>query len=262
MFQEITSNITAPSNLTCPIGYSAYYCSLYYSQATSSDLLRWSSPLNSQTCTCKSTVGAGCFAWCSTYPAPTMVIKSGTNTIYSACPTGSHVIGCHLRHTSPTIERWMMYLPTDNFTCECYDRFGGDCFATCASNVKDYEVVTLFGYNYITVNCSNPTNKVLGCGYHVTYHNQGTYESFGFSRVNSERSCQCYAYFGADCTAFCGKLYWHSRSQWSNAEYSWSATCIGFFIAIKSNLSIKVRYTLCTSKEPMPPILLLWLDYK
>jgi len=92
----------------------------------------------------------------------------------------------------------------DGSGCTCYNNFGVECYATCASNIHNYEVRQKHGVCTVTVTCS-PGNVVLGCGSRVVA-TSANFEKWPTFAVNATDSCQCYDYFGVTCYALCGRL--------------------------------------------------------
>lgn len=149
----------------------------------------------------------GCVAWCTTLPVSgfTIAISSGSNTITTACPAGSKDIGCHIDTTGLFAEAWRRAFPLSNMqSCECYDYFGSKCVASCATNIQNYEIQSVWGSGNVIISCSNPANSVLGCGSNP--NGASTKEQFRYTKVNNQNSCVCYDAFGTRCYAICGKI--------------------------------------------------------
>jgi len=83
------------------------------------------------------------------------------------CPIGKKVLGCHIDPIIPYqgFDCCRNFYPSiDGAGCTCSDKYGANCIATCASDINDYEVVSVYGTNYVNVKCKKPGNIVLGCG--------------------------------------------------------------------------------------------------
>ena len=103
-------------------------------------------------------------------------------------------------------EYWRAFYPTpDGSACFCYDFFGAECSATCASSILDYEVVKTFGNAKVAVSCNSTTgNVVLGGGQQPAF--TPSHEYWRSFNVYNETSFTCYDFFGIICYAVCGKL--------------------------------------------------------
>jgi hypothetical protein len=71
--------------------------------------------------------------------------------------------------------------------------------------VINYEVNSAYSSGTFTVSCSNPNNRVLGCG--INPRTSPGAEGYRTVRVISENSCQCYDYYGTYCFAICGNIW-------------------------------------------------------
>ena len=115
------------------------------------------------------------------------------------------VLGCHLRPTSLTEDYWKYWYPSpDGTKCICSHDYGAECIATCASNIVNYEIVSVYGTGTVTASCAIPNNQVLGCG------NDRIGESglCQFRSVYSQtNSCQCIDNYGTRCYAICGDIW-------------------------------------------------------
>ena len=168
-------------------------------------------PMSSTTCQCYDYYGAICVLWCYAGPVNNFqIVKSPTTgfltgTVIATCPTGSYVTGCH-PNPDPgvsTVDGYRRYYPSSNQACTCHDTQGIQCIATCATNVRNYEIRTVTSSGVFQVVCS-PSNAVLGCGMSST----GTgVEVYRTAFVYNTTACQCYDYFGTTCYAICGQLY-------------------------------------------------------
>ncbi len=114
-------------------------------------------PINSTTCECYDYRYARCIAWCTKLPVKNfeIVTEKSSGMFNVACPNGTNVLGCHI---DPTIQWYGDYdccrnfYPIDDGTgCTCSDYYGADCIATCASDINDYEVVSVYGSSYVNV---------------------------------------------------------------------------------------------------------------
>ena len=91
----------------------------------------------------------------------------------------------------------------DGSACLCYDYFGTTCIATCASNIKDYSVVSKHSSGEFKVAC--PLGKsVLGCGISPDVSVGPEYWRYHYGTNLQE--CTCYDFFNATCYATCGLL--------------------------------------------------------
>ena len=149
-------------------------------------------------------------AWCTTLPVPGFeVIKlsaSGASTI--SCSAGKQALGCHIDPTSSSSELWRQYFPlAAGSGCSCFDTYSAECTVTCANNIKDYELVLTSGMGDVVASCSDPTNRVLGCGIDPSklFPNAEVWRTV---RVISGSSCECHDSFGTGCYAVCGKIWW------------------------------------------------------
>jgi len=114
------------------------------------------------------------------------------------------VLGCHARHTNDD-EKWPFNYPlVKGESCHCYNYFGVICVASCASNIRNYEVLHEFGTGEVRVTCS-AGNFVLGCGIKPRNPSRD-FEKWRTWAVKSINSCECYDYFGATCFAVCGQI--------------------------------------------------------
>ena len=185
-------------------------CNFNNIPAASYEIFRGFYPINSTTCGCYDYYGIGCNAWCMTYPVTgfEIVVASNTGTFSATCSTGKKVLGCHINPlaTAPA-DMWRKYYPASTGTaCTCTDKGRAECYATCASGIKDYEIISLHGStNPTVVSCKIAGNVVLGCGHKPDA--TSTPELWPFVLVNSLTSCVCYFYYGSTCYAICGKLF-------------------------------------------------------
>ena len=207
MFNRVTSGATGLQYVDCGDGYSVLSCGFDNIHGAAPEDYRYAIPTNPKTCACYDTYGCTCIAWCKSGTVPGFeIVLSGREQVPRAnCPAGTNVIGCHLIPSFVTPERWRHFYPDSNGSCTCYDNFGGVCVATCASNIKEYEIRHQFGYDVVTVNCLNQNTYVLGCGVLPRVSSAG-HETWRFVHVGDSRSCQCYDSFGVTCYAICGRF--------------------------------------------------------
>ena len=193
---------------SCPTGYNLLSCGNDNSQKSNAEGWRRVRPIDSKTCQCYDYFGMSCVAWCTTLPVQGFEIKTSyvvTNPTSISCSSGKLALGCQISPRYSQQEVWRRYFPAiSGSSCTCYDYFGGDCYATCGS-ITNYEVVSLYAAGTFYVSCSNPNNRVLGCGIDP-YNSPGT-ETYRTVRVIGPTSCQCYDYFGATCYAICGQIW-------------------------------------------------------
>ena len=126
------------------------------------------------TCQCYDYFGARCVVWCfSGLVKDFNIVKNPatgfrTGNVYATCPTETKVIGCHPNPDQYiTAYGFRQYYPSSNQTCTCVDASGIQCIATCASNVRNYEIKMATGSGTFQVACS-PSNVALGCGMRTT----------------------------------------------------------------------------------------------
>jgi hypothetical protein len=75
-----------------------------------------------------------------------IVNTQGSRVFKAVCPAGKQVLGCHIDPRNSQTENWRYWYPaTDGSSCTCYDYYGAKCVATCASNINNYEVVSVSG---------------------------------------------------------------------------------------------------------------------
>ena len=96
------------------------------------------------------------------------------------------------------------YYPSSNTTCTCSDPYGMQCIATCASNIRNHEIITIESDGTFQVVCP-PSSVALGCG--MRPYANGS-DNFRSAFVVSERACQCSDDYGTACYAICGQFYW------------------------------------------------------
>jgi hypothetical protein len=201
-----SANLIAAS---CPAGQYLLSCGLNNSQFNTPDLKRSAIPISKTTCNCFDYFGVSCVAWCTNVLINNFEIVTvrGSGVITASCPVGKQVLGCHIDPTGSQVDIWRYWFPSaDGTRCTCKDTYGADCVASCASNINNYEVVSVWGSGGVpfSVNCTKPNNQVLGCGSNpkVTSNNEEwriTYAQPG--------SCLCYDYFGTQCYAICGQIW-------------------------------------------------------
>ena len=206
-FQAATATKTTVFTASCSSGQTLLSCGLDNSQKDKAEWYRSSIPINSTTCECYDFFGVTCVAWCTNVPINNIeIIKtSGSGNFTASCPTGKKVLGCHIDPTATQVEDWREFYPSaDGTACNCYDYFGADCVASCASDINNYEVVSVWGTSLVTVGCSKPNNQVLGCGSNPDGANG--LEKWRTTRAQSG-SCVCFDFFGTRCYAICGQVW-------------------------------------------------------
>jgi hypothetical protein len=182
-------------------------CGIENSQKSASGLSRKVKPISNTTCQCYDEFAMNCVAWCTTLPISTFEIKTKMGAGFSSvgCSSGKQPLGCHISPTASSTEQWRQYFPiSSNNSCSCYDYFGTDCVASCGA-IMNYEVNSAYAAGTITVSCSNPNNKVLGCG--INPKSSPGVDRFRTVKVASEISCQCFDSYGTYCYAICGKIW-------------------------------------------------------
>lgn len=115
-------------------------------------------------------------------------------------------MGCQIEPLKKEPEKWRVYEPlSDGSGCHCYDYFGANCVATCASNIMQYEIKSTYVLRgSVQVQCSQG-QQILGCGVHA-YETEEVFEKFRAVFASSDTACQCYDNYGAKCFAVCGRL--------------------------------------------------------
>ena len=162
--------------LSCDPGYSLLSCGINNSQLNSMEYYRTLIPINSTACQCYDFFGAKCVALCYFGSVDGFQIVSNpgigflTGDVIATCSTGTYVIVCHPNPNQqvwPGHDEYRRYYPSSSTECTCEDQVGIQCIATCASNVRNHEIVTTTGSGTFQVVCS-PLNFALGCGMNTT----------------------------------------------------------------------------------------------
>lgn len=208
MFTSVVVSGSGNIYSTCPTGYQLLSCGMDNTQTSYWEEFRSSRAINSQTCECYDYYGMYCVAWCTTLPIKGFeVMVSHSSNIFSvSCSSGKQAMSCNIDPTTSSAEVYREYYPSSSGGyCTCYDYYGADCITTCSTQVKNYEVVSAWGAGYITVTCTQPTNRVLGCG--INPNGSPTYERFRTTRAFSGNSCRCYDGYGTNCYAICGQIW-------------------------------------------------------
>ena len=121
----------------------------------------------------------------------------------------SQVLGCNIQGAYPqgVGEAYRQHYPTAGGTgCTCYDHFGAWCVASCAANIRNYEVVSATGTGTFYVSC--PAGKVvLGCGMGPSAPTKDLFKTVRITSI-ADNSCMCYHAYGAPCFATCGQFNW------------------------------------------------------
>lgn len=211
-FDLVHAVIMAEGRVKCRPGYSLLSCGIdTYETTNQVEFHRRVTPTSSNECLCYDYYnGARCFAWCTNAVKNFEIVKSGYKTghVETFCPAKSKVIDCHIRPQGNKPELWRAHYPLRSGAgCRCYDYFGAACYASCAKNIVNYEVITQFGRKDITVTCS-PNNFVLGCGMKPHGTTAGEPDRWRVVRVpdGSNNKCYCYDRRGATCYAICGQF--------------------------------------------------------
>ncbi len=196
---------------TCPTGYQILSCGTDNTQIVDWEAYRSWKAIDSKTCQCWDYFGMACVAWCTTLPVNGFEIKLTTSLDYfsASCSAGKQVLGCHI-FPNQALDKEVYrqyYAASSGSLCNCYDYFGADCVSTCSTQVKNYEVVSVYGSGNIYVSCAQPLNRVLGCGLKPNQAMTPNYEKFRISRVVTGNKCLCYDGFGATCYAICGQIW-------------------------------------------------------
>ena len=143
---SVSKDGTGTFTVSCTFGTSLLSCGSQTWKNVGREFFRQVRPMNSTTCLCHDDQGVTCIAWCTSSPVESFLIAVVTSkgTFKVHCPLGKLVLGCHI---SPDFNTRMTQLyrstyPSSNGqSCTCYDYYGTDCIATCASNVFGYEVI-------------------------------------------------------------------------------------------------------------------------
>ena len=162
------------TSLACNAGFSLLSCGIGNNKSSQPEAFRSNFPLNSTTCQCYDYYGAKCVAWCySGLVNNFQIVKNPgtgflTGNVNTTCPPGSYVIGCHPNPYQMYLsDGYRKYYPSSSQTCTCVDAYGIQCVATCASNVRNYEIRAVTSTGAFQVVCS-PSNAVLRCGMRTT----------------------------------------------------------------------------------------------
>ena len=206
-FQPVYVNSGGVMHASCPSGMNLLSCGLDNTQTGTLEWYRSAIPISSTTCECYDFWGASCIAWCTNVPINNYEIQNvhGSGFFTATCPAGKQVLGCHLDPTALLVEDWRRWIPSsDGKTCTCYDYFGANCVASCASNINNYEVVSVKGSGVVRVGCTKPNNVILGCG--SDPEGDSNKERFRTTFPQSGY-CQCYDAYGTVCYAVCGTIW-------------------------------------------------------
>jgi len=188
----------------CPTGFNLLSCGSANSQYSNAETFRSWFPIGSTGCYAYDAYGMALFSWCTTMPVSSFYIAtaSGNGSVTSTCPGGTVAIGCSQRPLGLLREDWKRAKPlNDRMSCESYGYFGNICFATCASNVINYEMVSATSSGDIYATCTIPNNIVLGCGFQP---NQ--VDLFSTALPVFPNSCVCHNGNQGTCFAICGQL--------------------------------------------------------
>jgi hypothetical protein len=197
---------------SCPVGMRRLSCFLVNTQTSIADTGRSANPLSTYSCHCNEWYGAECIAWCTNMPIPDFeIIKlTGSGNITVPCSSGKKAMGCTVLSMVSPVDRFKWMYPAENgASCINRESSGGEFYATCASNIVDYEIVSVIGTGLVTVTCAQPGNVVLGCGSNP-YQPYGTTtlpDSWRMHRPLTQNSCGCSDAYGTKCFAICGKLW-------------------------------------------------------
>jgi len=209
VFQTSSVKDSNVIRISCPSGYNLLSCGLDNSQKNIAEWYRSAIPISSATCECYDWWGVICEAWCTNVPINNFEIVTvhGSGVITASCPAGKQVLGCHIDPTALLVDNWRYWFPSaDGSKCICKDAFGADCVASCASNINNYEVVSVWGSGNspVTASCTKPNNQVLGCGSNPN----GASNSENWRTTRAQLgSCLCFDYWGTQCYAICGQIW-------------------------------------------------------
>ena len=201
-------------------------------------------PVSSNTCECYNSYGMTCAARCvnTTVPEFEIVLANGTGMVQAHCPTDKRVLGCHINpvYVIGQYDRWRKWYPSDNgSSCICNDDVGAECYATCASDIKDFEIVSATGLASNSVSsCKKAGNVVLGCGHQSEYTSR--YVVWTKMFIFNETSCLCISSYRSTCYAICGKLYLQWSRQFSFTSFLVSSgLCTTFSIYCPLSITLK-----------------------
>ena len=167
-------------------------------------------PVNNTSCECSNWVGITCAARCVNHPVLgyEIVMANDTGSVRPTCPVGKKVLGCHMNPTNfiYVYDPLRYFYPSDNgSSCVCNDDAGAACYATCVSDIKDYEIVTAHGDAADTfVSCKITGNVVMGCG--QKSDDSPLYDHWTKMYITDQTTCLCSNNYGIVCYAICGKL--------------------------------------------------------
>ena len=206
MFQGRSVSDYNQFEATCPTGFNLLFCGL----ESMLDKVRSAKPKNNRTCECNDNIYSTyhCYAWCTNLPVKGFeIVKSvATGTFSATCPAGKNAIGCHIVPSTTAVQAKRQFFPVaDGTGCSCYDSNATECVATCANQIQDYEVVSVWGKGFVYANCTDPTNRVLGCGIDPSL-STGIEKSRSCRPINAN-SCRCFDTYGTQCYAICGKIW-------------------------------------------------------
>ena len=174
MFQAFGKTSSGFIVAECPSGMRLLSCNLDNSQRATIDTSRSANTQTPTRCICNDIYGAGCIAWCTNLPIPSfeIIVRNGLNDFFANCTFGKHVMGCSAYSVPASNSKWT-YPKADGSSCECYEKNDANCYASCASNITNYEIVPIIGTGLVTATCSHSDNVVLGCGSNETTLNSG-----------------------------------------------------------------------------------------
>ena len=197
--------------VSCPSGMNLTACNYASIYGNSYEAYQGFKPVSSNTCECYNFFGMTCAARCVNYTVPEfeIIISYGTGVVQASCPTGKAVLGCHINPIQivDKFDAWRKWYPSDNgSSCICFDKVQAECYATCASDIKDYEIASAFGAASNSVaSCKIAGNVVLGCGHQAEYTSH--YVIWTKMLIYNETSCLCISSYKSTCYAICGKFY-------------------------------------------------------
>ena len=99
-------------------------------------------------------------------------MSTGIDDFFATCTFGKQVMGCSAYSVPASNYKWT-YPKTDGSSCECNEKNEANCYASCASNITNYEIVSTIGTGQVTATCTHSENVVLGCGSKGTTLNSG-----------------------------------------------------------------------------------------
>ena len=207
---SVSKDGTGTFTVSCEFGTSLLSCGSQTWKNVGREFFRQVRPMNSTTCLCHDDKGVTCIAWCTSLPVENFLIAVVTSkgAFQVNCPPVMLVLGCHISPDFNTKSSQLYrstYPSFDGQSCMCYDRYGADCIATCASNVSGYEVMQKSSTGNPVSSCEKTGNVALGVGYQ-SHSMPGGYDDCPYGRILDQTTCMCHYSLAIDCYCICGTL--------------------------------------------------------